>query len=355
MVATTSTEPKGRLESVQILRGVAALLVVLVHAAQRQDRLGTPAEFLSGFAYLGSIGVDLFFIISGFVMALSMQNYSGTTGALRFLQQRAFRIVPIFWIWSLVFGFVFVLQDSPIKLMSILNTFTFIPLFDLGIYDMPVLAVGWTLAFETSFYVIVALAVACKIPPWSLIPVLIVLAITPVLDQSASVAIRFFFNSIMLEFALGILAYNLWSKGWLRNSVVVAGAIGGAAVIYFLLPDKDDALHLAQPLFNNSLSWVRTLVWGVPCFFFFLAVLKWRPHDNLGTRTLRLLGDASYSIYLTHLILIYGISRSFLPGDIEAVLMIFACAGFGVLVYTGLEKPLIARQRPVRPLLPQKV
>lgn len=355
MVATTPIEPKSRLESVQILRGVAALLVVLVHAAQRQDRLGTPAELLSSFAYLGSIGVDLFFIISGFVMALSMQNYSGAKGAFRFLVQRAFRIVPIFWIWSLVFGFVWVLQDRPINLMNILNTFTFIPLFDLGDFDAPVLGVGWTLAFEASFYVIVALAVSCKISPWSLIPVIFVLATTPVLDQSSSVAIRFFFNSILLEFALGILAYSLWSKGWLRNSVVAAGVIGGAAVIFLLLPDKDDALYRSLPIFDNSLSGVRTLVWGFPCFFFFLAALKWRPRDNLGTRTLRLLGDASYSIYLTHLILIYGINRSFLPGDIEAVLMIFACAGFGVLAYTGLEKPLISRQRPARHFLPQKV
>ena len=53
MVATTSTERKDCLESVQILRGIAALLVVLVHAAQRQESLGAPAELLSSFAYLG--------------------------------------------------------------------------------------------------------------------------------------------------------------------------------------------------------------------------------------------------------------------------------------------------------------
>ena len=355
MVATTPIEPKRRLESVQILRGVAALLVVLVHAAQRQDRLAVPAEFLSNFAYLGSIGVDLFFVISGFVMAMSMQNYSGTTGAARFLRQRAVRIVPIFWIWSLAFACVWLLKGHTINLINVLNTLTLIPVFDLGAYDAPVLGVGWTLAFEASFYVIVALAVVCKLPSWSLIPIILALAITPVLDEASSVAIRFFFNSILLEFALGVLAYTLWSKGLLRTSVVVAGVIAGAVIIFVFLPGKDSALYRSFPIFDNSLSGARTLVWGIPCFFFFFAILKWQPRDNFATRALRLVGDASYSIYLSHLILIWGISDSFLPGDIEAVLMILACTIFGILAYLALEKPLMARQQRLRALKPSQV
>ena len=348
MVANTDPKPATRLESVQVLRGFAAMLVVLIHAVQRQDRIGNPAEWLSTFSYVGAIGVDLFFIISGFVMALSMQRYEGGSGALTFLRQRAYRIVPSFWIWSAVFGALIVWQGWTIVPMQVLNTLTFIPIFDFGDYEAPVLGVGWTLAFEAVFYVVVSVVIMLRLPAWSLIPIIAALVLVPTLDTANWVGVRFFFNSILLEFALGVLAYLLWSKGWLRRSLVFAGAIGGLAVIAMLLPGKDGNLYLTPPIYNNSLSAVRALVWGVPCFFIFLAVLEMKIGGGPVTRLMKLVGDASYSIYLTHQIVFFAIGWTALQGDLEAVLMIVAAAAFGILAYRLVEAPLLYRARSLR-------
>lgn len=341
MVATTARNPKDRLESVQVLRGIAALLVVLVHAVQRQDRLDNPAELLASFSYAGSIGVDLFFVISGFVMALSMQRYEGGGGALRFIGQRFYRIAPIFYFWCACFAIVLVLQGWEIGTKQLLNSVTFLPVFDTGGYAAPILGVGWTLAFEATFYVIVCAVILMRLPPWTLIPIIVGLTLVPALDQSELVAVRFFFNSILLEFALGVAAYVLWSKNRLRPSLVFAGAIGGLIVIFLLLPERTDPLYRSAPIFNNSLSALRALVWGVPCFCLFLAVLKWRPGAGRVTDAFKLLGDASYSIYLTHQIVLFAAFGTFLPGDLEAVLMLVASALFGIGAYLLVERPLM--------------
>ena len=341
MVATTPVDKRQRLASVQILRGIAAMLVVVVHAGQRQDKLGNPANLLSTFSYIGSIGVDLFFIISGFVMALTMQRYAGGEGAARFLVQRFQRVAPPFYIWSLVLLAGFALQGRSIDPIKVLNSLTISPVFDWGTYDAPLLFVGWTLAFEATFYALVAVIIFLRLPPWSLIPIIIVFALVPFVDTSEPVALRFFFNSIMLEFAMGVLAYVAWSKKWLRRRVVIGGAVLGLATVALLLPDRASGLYRTATIFDNSFSAMRALVWGVPCLLIFNAALEWEPRKGLASRVLMLVGDASYSIYLTHQFILFGFSCTIFPGDIEALILISGCAAFGIVAYLLVERPIL--------------
>lgn len=107
------------------------------------------------------------------------------------------------------------------------------------------------------------------------------------------------------------------------------------------LPGKDGNLYLTPPVYNNSLSAVRALVWGVPCFLIFLVVLEMKLGDGLVTRFMKLVGDASYSIYLTHQIVFFAVGWTALQGDLEAVLMMVAAAVFGILAYRLVEVPLL--------------
>ena len=97
----------GRLESVQILRGIAAMLVVFNHAGLLA--LSIKSQFGPSWlvpskaaAEMGAIGVDLFFVISGFVMALSARRFIGPWGASTFLALRFVRIAPLYYLASLV-------------------------------------------------------------------------------------------------------------------------------------------------------------------------------------------------------------------------------------------------------------
>ena len=92
-----------KLESIQILRGVAAIFVVISHLCT-QMRDNHPAPCLIGCcANLGGIGVDIFFVISGFIMVvMTIGRPDGVGASLNFLRKRVLRIYPVYWIWTTV-------------------------------------------------------------------------------------------------------------------------------------------------------------------------------------------------------------------------------------------------------------
>ncbi|MGB6230274.1 MAG: acyltransferase, partial [Litorimonas sp.] len=153
--------PPVRLDTVQALRGVAALLVVLFHAASIW-REGTGGAGLAGPWDGGWAGVDLFFVISGFVMVwVTADRAGGARPAGRFLFDRATRIYPLWWVFCSLMGLYFLLTygqpASPATLAdgSPLSVFACsLALWPLG--DQPVLGVGWTLTFEIAFYALFA-------------------------------------------------------------------------------------------------------------------------------------------------------------------------------------------------------
>ena len=155
----------GRLESVQVLRGIAAMLVVFNHAgllALSMDNHFGPSWLVpsKAVAEMGAIGVDLFFIISGFVMALSARRFMGPWGASTFLALRFVRIAPLYYLASLLMLANVVRVGMPLDPSSLLNSITFIPVFDDASYSWPVHYLGWTLSFECVFYSLVGTLIA---------------------------------------------------------------------------------------------------------------------------------------------------------------------------------------------------
>lgn len=155
-----------RIEAIQVLRGLAAMLVVLFHAIKLLDHrkdisLGilwsTPC--LHDF---GAVGVDLFFVISGFAMAEAVSG-KRTKRASDFLAERFVRIIPLYWLLSLISA-VALAQVLGWNFTSaqIANSMTQLPLWDGLKFEAPVLSVGWTLMFEWAFYLVVAFALICS-------------------------------------------------------------------------------------------------------------------------------------------------------------------------------------------------
>jgi peptidoglycan/LPS O-acetylase OafA/YrhL len=317
---------------VQFLRGAAALMVVYHHCIiLLNERFGivTP-EWING-----ASGVDVFFVISGFVMAISSRSLlSHPHGAQIFITKRLERIVPLYWLaTSLKVALVFLVPAMAVKggysLSQILASYMFLPIH-------PVLVVGWTLNYEMLFYALFAICIAMN---WKLIPTLpLALGLIVALPLLG-------YAPIALEFIGGIMLAEMKPFG---SKVSFALLIAGTAAI--LLPPNADGSNL------------RVLLWGIPAMMIVSGIVwiegKWRVPSWLFT-----LGDASYSIYLFHAFVLppmaVVLSRLHL-GRVASVIAVdllglYLSAVIGVIVHKAIEKPIVEYfrrpQRKSRPVV----
>jgi peptidoglycan/LPS O-acetylase OafA/YrhL len=357
-----------------MLRGVAAMLVVFNHAGLflvLAPQVASGPSWLApseAVARTGAFGVDLFFIISGFVMALSAPRFAGVHGARTFLMLRFVRIAPLYYLACLAILVAVTDPGMAIERESLLNSVTFIPFFDDVRYSWPVHYLGWTLAFEFVFYVVVAACVAAGIAARPLV-LLATLACLPLLGVAVAVDLalwRVVTNPILWEFGLGVLAYVLWRRGWLARLALPLGVAFGVAVAAIglaLWQSPESVATLSRGTINGSNSALRALCWGVPAFLCFATLVGWTAarggaaaRAGVATRVMKTLGDASYSIYLSHLGLVMVlqkvVARVALPGDVVVVGTLVLSAVVGVAVYRTVEAPLVrVGQQAVRHLM----
>ena len=252
-----------------MLRGVAAVMVVVHHA-----RLSVPGS--DAWPAFGASGVDIFFIISGYVMMLTTQ---GSIGPGKFLLKRIARIVPLYWlatIWT-------ARRVSPD--LDLVKDGLFIPHYnhDITNWISPMLQQGWTLNYEMLFYLIFAVAMAVG-KTYRHFLILVTLALMPLLAFLPGVAAEFYGNSIVWEFGFGILLFMLASRSTFKRSRLIYLAIiaGGFALLALGYDHSPRALAQGFP--------ALIIVWAS-----FGACQGW-----LQSRALVLLGDASFAIYLFH-------------------------------------------------------
>ncbi len=318
------------------------LAVVLRHLAETAEKGHMQVPYFTS-AIFGRWGVDLFFVISGFVMMFITARHSGTwADTVQFWARRVVRIAPLYWlITSLVVGIALVkpgMTDYKPMLDNIVASYLFIPWADArGIF--PPLRVGWSLNFEMYFYLVFGLLIL--LPRRAVMPALLVWAAISVAAGLLLVPTGpipwMLTHSMLAEFAGGAVVGWLWlRRSVLPVSAALAGFIGGALVLVL-----DDVLD------NTEIDAIR---YGAPSVFMVAGAVALETRGLMSFRspTFLAIGDASYSIYLTHVLVLGLFSKAAVPlmtrmGLSPITMVVFdvvvtLLAGYAV--YKVLEMPM---------------
>ena len=356
-----------KLNSIQFLRAVAALLVVYEHSMDVQMQFGTSWQqnfyHLDGF---GCIGVDLFFVISGFIITFVAQKYRGFDDGMHFLEKRFWRINPIYFIATLVCLGVSLLQmainntmiTSPIiKIIgSLFDTLLILPYKEEISSFKPLLIVGWTLSFEWLFYILFFFLIVGNVKRKTLaLPVLFIILITiGQLTKPEDLRLQFITNPILLEFLLGVMICQLYVSGkkittWLAATCL---AIGIISYIFLIRFGYGNVWYYLSTI-NGKTSLNKFLLWGIPSAFIMFGCVflekNGKLHRLFDNKLSLLLGNASYSIYLIHytlfsaLYLVYNKTGFFLPADAMIWIQVIVGVGISLVFYKLVEKPLLKR------------
>lgn len=348
------------LKNLQVLRAIAALLVVTLHI---QDSAGAAGGVAYATGY-GAFGVDIFFVISGFIMFHTTAGFkrSGT----EFLLDRAIRILPLYWIATLTLLVLVTIGFRPIGVNAIggvdlATSLMLVPRILSGPRQPVLLTPGWTLIFEMFFYVVFAATFFVRSHRRSFLLMFVVFSGVVLLRTTALVLIfslRFFMDSIVYEFLYGcalamLLPFFATRRSWAvlvaGYALVVGGFVALAAVPSGSLPHGFD-LH------------ARAVVAGVPALAIVGGALMLERCGHVWTwRPLVMLGTASYSLYLFHPLVLQPatkIARRIVPlhgWPMVVALTVFALAlacGLAILVHLAVERPLTQwlRRRLTRPL-----
>lgn len=336
-----------RLLSVQVLRAVAALSVVVHHAGYDADtiaqRFGATSLDLDRW-FDWTFGIHLFFVISGFIMVRTARRFGQPGASLRFLARRALRVVPLYWLaTSLVLIGAAVapsLLNVPVDGSALwLGSSLFVPVTRINGEIRPVLGQGWTLDYEMFFYVVFALGMV--LPRRAGLPLiaatLIGLVLLGHLLRPTTPAFVVWTDGLLLEFLLGI-GVGLASERGVRLAAAPACllAAAGLAAAVLLRPGGS-----APPLE----AWIAS---GLPAAAIVLACVcgpAWRPVPPVLWAAA--LGDASYSLYLTHpfatRLLRVGwteILGAQGPAPVFAALAVLVAVGVGFAVHRLIERPM---------------
>jgi peptidoglycan/LPS O-acetylase OafA/YrhL len=301
--------PTRRLDGIQWLRAVAAGLVVVEHvknAISTEYLRLSPAESpLSLFPF--SAGVDLFFVISGFIMAYASAPLFGRPGGWRvFLLRRLARIVPLYWLVTSFMLLVFMMLGnrawSGASWWSVFASYLFWPAANADGEAFPLFVIGWTLNYEMAFYAVFALFIGFRATTalWLTAATITGIAALGLLLAPASLPLRFWSNPIILEFAAGIGLYGLHRLGGLRLARPVRLALAAVALGMLVLHPDDPG------------PW-RMLIWGGPAVLLVAAALAWNEASattGAGSRA-DLAGDLSYAVYLAHLPIVLVAATAF--------------------------------------------
>lgn len=331
-----------RFTGIQILRFVAAMLVVVMHLTQAISIhiSGTgPSDYWAS----GSAGVDIFFVISGFVMAASTGPSPAAMGgriqlAWLFLKRRILRIVPLYWFYTLLKAALLLLVPSLAARSSIdanhlAASLFFIPAMSPWGLIEPTLPVGWTLNFEMLFYAVFTIAIALALPRvrFCLLALLAVFLAGRYVQDIVPLA--FYAQSIVFEFIVGMgIAYYFFN---FKKMPVALGwvAMGLGLVFMFGFP------------WNASSD--RLVTWGVAAALMVMGALwlePWTERIRLAA-PLSFLGDASYSIYLSHTFVVpAGVMTLYKLGVRDGLvivpLVLLAVIVAGSLSYIWIERPM---------------
>jgi exopolysaccharide production protein ExoZ len=296
-----------KIQNIQTLRGIAVLLVVLFHMMIVEKKYGGSVSLLPDVFWFGNFGVDLFFVISGFVMVtVTHGKFQNLKQSLMFLYHRTSRIYPLYWVYTLTALAVFLIQPTWVNSaqdgqVDILASFLLLPS-----KLLPLVQVGWTLIHEMYFYLVFFVIFLLLPEKFFSFAILLwggLLAMLNWLDLPATPAYNVIIHPLTMEFIGGCLLAVMHHKskplnirgGWLVSAAAAALVISIAGHIIHgeIIP----------------VNWWRVLIYGVPAMFIVYFITNAERNGTVLPSALIHVGNASYSIYLSHLFTINVVGR----------------------------------------------
>jgi peptidoglycan/LPS O-acetylase OafA/YrhL len=366
---------KKKLDGIQVLRGIAAIIILMYHAWALSIKL-LNYNYLNGLFQDGYLGVDLFFVISGFIIFFIYKKGFVNLGKIKlFLLKRFTRIYPFYWFLNLLIIPLYFLfpqykagyETNPIIILTSLLLIPYV--------DGPIIYVAWTLWYIIFFYIWFAVLFAVKkswrkwvLGVWSILNIYVFLVPYFHFSFPENPLIRFIFNEYNIEFLLGIsVAYFLSKKLFpFRNILLIVGIIS----------------LIAGSLITQKWNSYRVLTYGIPLSLIIFSVAlsdipflrqfvpnksgsKWlrrvytrspaqRGEGYIYTerkmhRLLVYLGNASYSIFLSHYMTLAILTRLFLLTGFQSFISPFIAMSvfciiavmIGCVLYSFVEKPML--------------
>ncbi|MFB9124523.1 acyltransferase [Paraburkholderia dipogonis] len=328
---STQSDRSRVFENVQAARALAALAVVAYHI---------------GVLPFGQCGVDIFFVISGFIM-----SYVAPGEGRGFLPRRLVRILPLYWLSTL--GVYFIAMFSPHWLNTttagavyLVKSLLFIPYMKANGHWGPLNLNGWTLEYEMFFYLVISLAMLLVQSRFATTASAVLLATYCALTASikpSNPVVDYLGQPFLLEFGLGVLSY--WLLQWVRTECLPQWSSLTLAVFSLATMPAYFYLHGAPNGFT------RTLAYDIPAFVFIASLIAlemrgWSTRSYLTDG----LGAASYAIYLLHpyvvgilekLLTIQPDLNSWRGASATLIVIVVVCV-VGVICHVFVERPTVA-------------
>ncbi|MHA7608276.1 acyltransferase family protein [Elizabethkingia meningoseptica] len=337
-----------KIESLQIIRCIAAVLVAICHIWNDGWLPGYFVEFGAKF------GVDLFFVLSGFIMCLTVKLIPDNKGqsAVHFLKKRIIRIFPIYIIIAIPLLLFNIKAEGLKSLYFYIGNLLLLPSFNNNTNYFFVLGPGWTLAYEMLFYYTFSFFILLFSSRNKLLFANLIFISGTILfvnffglqgDQLGWVNFSYIIgDTLLLNFALGIVCYYFFMK--FNKKIHIDYRV--SLIVLFII--SCFVIYL-----NNNGDYPRFVLFGIPAFIIIciFSVTVNPPGENKFFNKVIFLGDASYSIYLIHYYFAFIKPKIFLLKNYiimdfniflnlsDIALLVCAIISGGIF-YSYVEKPL---------------
>ncbi len=347
--------------NIQFLRLVAAMLVVFYHTSSHLRSTGADhGIFFQINDAVGFAGVDIFFVISGFIMAHTSLNASGLASGWSFLRRRFARIYSGYWpFFFLAIPLFYWVNPVLMQDMDLLKNFFLWPVFPL------LIAVSWTLIFEMFFYLLFTVVISLTEPRrlfvlyslfvamviWSIYSQFVRTAYAPGHLEYMSKAEYYMVSPYLLEFLGGAIAAYWLSKPLQKARVPTAWFLLVLGSALFLAGGWINLNYFGGNIEEGYTVFYRVLVFGIPSVILLSALTRL---DQAGLRAPArfslLAGGASYAIYLSHTLILVALQKlgfnEFAAGwggfvtPLIYLLLTLAVLAYSVAHYHWVERPL---------------
>ena len=328
--------------SLQAMRAIAASLVVYHHAQHFLQVRGYIPQIDPRLEF-GRAGVDIFFVISGFIMVfIAWDNFHKSGASKDFIIRRAIRIVPLYWIYLSVMTVLLVFlpemfsKGKTFDVAHMIASYLFVPWRNSAGDIAPILSPGWTLSYELYFYFIFSLVLL--LPRRYFMYILALCFVGGVIVGRLvefKVPVLYMITSpLLLEFLMGCLVALLYKGG--------VGVSMRQALLLVFIATAMLLVHLSI----GPIGLGRIVMWGVPAAFMIAGLVYLEKHGAIRVpRLLVQLGNSSYSLYLSHLFTINLIGVlwvKIIGGGFAFYIMVAFVASIliGHLSYVVMEKPI---------------